>query len=87
MSTAKLLSTTAAKLSTTVIEDEGFYDLPFVCRYYGGNKPVHPATIWRGVKAGRIPKPKEPSPNVRRWLGRELRESKEVIISGSGTAA
>ena len=84
MSRAELLATAAIapQRQSSPIEDDGFYDLEFVRSYYGGNRPLHAATIWRGVKAGRYPPPRKTSPNVCRWLGRELRVSKEAIING-----
>ena len=28
-----------------------------VCRLFGGNKPLNPSTLYRGIKLGRYPKP------------------------------
>lgn len=42
------------------------------CRLIGGTKPINPATLWRGIKAGRYSKPIKISPNGRRWLRREI---------------
>lgn len=36
-----------------------------------------PATVWRGVKAGRIPKPKKLSPRTTGWNVGELRKALE----------
>jgi hypothetical protein len=37
------------------------------CRIVGGNeRPIHPATYYRGVAAGRYPAPVHVSPNVAR---------------------
>jgi len=63
------------------VEDDGLYDIEFVCCFFGGNKPLHPATIYRGINAGRYPRPVRPSPNVNRWVGRELRAAKEAILT------
>jgi DNA-binding protein H-NS len=27
-----------------------------VCRYFGGTRPINPATLYRGIKLGRYPK-------------------------------
>jgi predicted DNA-binding transcriptional regulator AlpA len=69
----------AAPAAITV-EDDGFYDIAFVCAYFGGSRPLNAATIYRGIAAGRYPRPVRPSPNTNRWLGRELKESKQAII-------
>jgi predicted DNA-binding transcriptional regulator AlpA len=43
------------------------------CQVIGGNgAPINPATLWRGIKAGRYPKPIMVSPNVARWSRAEL---------------
>jgi len=62
------------------IDDEGLYDLAAVRRFYGGTKPLHAATIYRGIAAGRYPRPLRVSPNTNRWLGRELKESRQALI-------
>jgi hypothetical protein len=62
------------------VEDDGLYDLGFVCAWFGGNKPLHVATIYRGMNEGRFPRPVRPSPNVNRWIGRELKAAKQAIV-------
>jgi predicted DNA-binding transcriptional regulator AlpA len=66
--------------STTVVEDDGLYDIEFVCAVFGGSKPLHPATIYRGIEQGRYPRPVKPSPNVNRWIGSELKAAKSEIL-------
>jgi hypothetical protein len=39
-----------------------FIDIKEACRIIGGNRPIHPSTYWRGVKAGRFPAPEELTP-------------------------
>jgi predicted DNA-binding transcriptional regulator AlpA len=45
--------------------------LPAVAGLYG----LSPASIWRGVKAGRIPQPRKLSPGVTVWNVGELRRA------------
>jgi hypothetical protein len=71
---------TAAPRGVSEIEDDGLYDIAFVCAFFGGNKPLHPATIYRGIADGRYPRPARPSPNVNRWVGRELKAAKRSIL-------
>jgi len=82
MTKTALMETVSATLipGCTSVEDEGFYDLSFVCGFFGGNKPLNPATIYRGIAAGRYPRPVRPSPNVNRWIGRELKAARQAII-------
>jgi hypothetical protein len=43
------------------------------CRVLGGDKkPIHPATLSRGVKTGRYSPPIKIGPQLRRWRLREL---------------
>lgn len=39
-----------------------------VCRFFGGDdKPLDPATLYRGIKEGRFPPPVKLSPRLSRW--------------------
>jgi predicted DNA-binding transcriptional regulator AlpA len=67
-------------IASPVVADDGFYDIDFVCSFFGGSKPLHPATIYRGIADGRYPRPVRPSPNVNRWIGRELKTAKQAIL-------
>lgn len=45
------------------------------CKIIGGaSRPIHRATLWRGIKAGRFPKPVKVGPGTNRWLKSELIE-------------
>jgi predicted DNA-binding transcriptional regulator AlpA len=62
------------------LQDDDLYDLDAVCRYFGGTRPLHPATIYRGIVDGRYPRPVRVSTNANRWLGRELKEARQALI-------
>jgi predicted DNA-binding transcriptional regulator AlpA len=48
-------------------------DQPTACEIIGGkNSPIHGSTLWRGVKAGRYPKPIKVGPGTNRWRTSEL---------------
>lgn len=65
------------------IQDDGLYDADFVRGFFGGNKPIDRATLYRGIKAGRFSPPVHPSPGMSRWVGRDLRADKQRILDGS----
>jgi predicted DNA-binding transcriptional regulator AlpA len=46
-------------------------DVDQVCLILGGSKPVHRATVYRGIAAGKYPKPIKIGPNVSRWTRAE----------------
>ena len=48
-------------------------DEPAACKVLGGeNSPIHRSTLWRGVNAGRYPKPIKVGPGTNRWRKSEL---------------
>ena len=58
-------------MQQTAISD--LVDEPAACRIIGGeNTPIHRATLWRGIKAGRFPKPLKIGPGTNRWRTGEL---------------
>ena len=43
------------------------------CRILGGNmRPIHRSTLWRGISAGRYPRPLKIGPATNRWQATEL---------------
>ena len=42
-------------------------DRDAVCRFFGGTKPLHAATIYRHIRAGLIPAPIKISAGCSRW--------------------
>ena len=47
-------------------------DLTASCDLLGGSKPIHPATFYRGIKAGLYPRPVKISEKSNRWKRSEL---------------
>ena len=56
-----------------------FLSIEAVCRFFGGDKPLHPATIYRGIGT-RYPRPVRVSPNVNRWLRSECEVARRAIV-------
>jgi predicted DNA-binding transcriptional regulator AlpA len=45
------------------------------CRVLGGeHTPIHRSSLWRGIGAGRYPKPLKVGPSTNRWSKAELLE-------------
>ena len=58
-----------------------------VAAFFGGSKPLHPATVYRGVKEKRIPPPYHPSPGIARWDPCACRAAQGRMIAESDKAA
>lgn len=51
------------------------------CVFFGGKeKPLHLATLYRGIKAGRYPAPIHVGPNTSRWLRSECDAALQAMI-------
>jgi hypothetical protein len=50
------------------------------CAFFGGDKPLHPSTLYRGIKAGRYPKPVHIGPNTARWVSSECHVARQKLI-------
>jgi predicted DNA-binding transcriptional regulator AlpA len=44
---------------------------PDTCTFFGGSKPINPATLYRNIKAGRYPRPVKIGPGTSRWFRSE----------------
>lgn len=52
-----------------------------VCRFFGGeNSPLNPATLYRGIKVGKYPKPIKQGAGTSRWLRSECAAALRQII-------
>ena len=60
---------------------DDFLDLKATCAFFGGmTSPIHPATLYRGIAAGRYPRPVHVAPNSSRWLHSECVAAKIRLI-------
>jgi predicted DNA-binding transcriptional regulator AlpA len=53
-----------------------------VCRFFGGTKPLDPATLYRGIRKGRYPQPVKVGPGSSRWLRAECEAALRVMAEG-----
>jgi predicted DNA-binding transcriptional regulator AlpA len=52
-----------------------------VCRFFGGTRPLNPATLYRGIKQGRYPKPVKVGPGSSRWLRSECEAALQAMLN------
>jgi predicted DNA-binding transcriptional regulator AlpA len=70
---------------TNIASDDDLLDIDEVCAFFGGSKPLHPATIYRGV--GRLyPKPLKVDRQSVRWLRSECEAALREMASARGKA-
>jgi len=56
------------------------------CVFFGGSeRPLNPATLYRGVQQGRFPPPIHIGPNTARWLRTEFEDAKKKMMDERGT--
>lgn len=53
-----------------------------VCRFFGGTKPLDPATLYRGIRKGRYPSPVKVGPGSSRWLREEREAALRSMVEG-----
>jgi predicted DNA-binding transcriptional regulator AlpA len=56
-------------------------DRDATCRFFGGSKPLNAATLYRGIRKGRYPKPVKIGGSSR-WLRCECMDALERMIEG-----
>ena len=78
---ADLIDGAAAGRYSTTSASDALLDRRAVCRMLGGSKPINAATLYRGIRAGRFPRPIRVGGSSR-WLRDEceavLRSMKEA---------
>jgi predicted DNA-binding transcriptional regulator AlpA len=51
------------------------------CEFFGGTRPINPATLYRGVRQGRYPRPVKVSGSSR-WLRSECEAVLQAMVDG-----
>jgi predicted DNA-binding transcriptional regulator AlpA len=52
------------------------------CAFFGGTKPIDVATLYRGIRRGRYPRPVKVGPGSSRWLRSECEAALRVMVEG-----
>jgi predicted DNA-binding transcriptional regulator AlpA len=51
------------------------------CEFFGGTRPINPATLYRGVRQGRYPRPVKVGGSSR-WLRSECEAVLQAMVEG-----
>jgi predicted DNA-binding transcriptional regulator AlpA len=57
-------------------------DVKEVCRFFGGTRPLNPATLYRGIRKGCYPAPVKVGPGSSRWLRNECEAALARMAEG-----
>jgi predicted DNA-binding transcriptional regulator AlpA len=60
---------------------ENLLDRMGVCRMFGGNRPINAATLYRGIRQRRYPKPVKIGGSSR-WLRSECEAALQAMVDG-----
>ena len=58
-----------------------FWDKQTVLSFFGGSKPLHPSTLYRGVIDGIFPKPVSITGNTSRWVASECIAAAKAMMA------
>lgn len=51
------------------------------CAFFGGTRPLNPATLYRGIRRGQYPRPVKVGGSSR-WLRQECEASLQAMVEG-----
>jgi predicted DNA-binding transcriptional regulator AlpA len=63
------------------MQDPSLLDLKEACRFFGGTRPIHAATLYRGIRFGRYPGAIKVGPGSSRWLRSECESALQAMIA------
>ena len=63
------------------MQDDELLTQQAACAFFGGDRPLHYSTLYRGIVAGRFPKPVRIGPNTSRWLRSECQSARDALIA------
>jgi predicted DNA-binding transcriptional regulator AlpA len=52
------------------------------CEFFGGSRPINAATLYRGIRQGRFPRPVKVGPGSSRWLREECETVLQAMVEG-----
>jgi predicted DNA-binding transcriptional regulator AlpA len=57
-------------------------DRAAACRFFGGTRPIHAASLYCGIRKGRYPQPIKVGPGSSRWLRIECEAALQRMVDG-----
>jgi predicted DNA-binding transcriptional regulator AlpA len=63
------------------VQSDEHWDIKACCSRVGGNRPINCATWYRGIRAGRYPRPVKIAA-LSRWLKSEVEASLQAMVEG-----
>ena len=57
-------------------------DRDAACRFFGGTRPINAATLYRGIRKGRYPRPIKVGSGSSRWLREECEAALQAMADG-----
>jgi predicted DNA-binding transcriptional regulator AlpA len=61
---------------------QALLDRNAACEFFGGTRPINAATLYRGVRLGRYPRPVKVGPGSSRWLREECESALARMVEG-----
>ena len=58
-----------------------FWERATVLKYFGGDRPLHTSTLYRGISEGIYPKPVNVSANCVRWVASECHAASQRMLA------
>jgi predicted DNA-binding transcriptional regulator AlpA len=87
MKPSTALSSQSASESQEPATPHSLLDKKATCAFFGGSRPINPVTLYRGMEAGRYPKPIRVGPNSTRWLRSECEAALKKMIEARDSEA
>jgi hypothetical protein len=66
------------------VTDDEWWDIQEVCRFFGGTKPLNPATVYRHIKNGIISRPDHVG-GLSRWRKSKCHADKLAMMDQAGS--
>ena len=57
-------------------------DRDAACAFFGGNRPIHASSLYRGIAKGHYPRPVKVGPGSSRWLRDECEAALQAMVEG-----